>query len=360
MNDHVMIIAEAGVNHNGSLDMALRLVDAAAEAGADAVKFQTFKADALVTRTASKAEYQKQSTGGAEASQWELLKALELDETAHQRLVEHCRTSGIEFLSTPFDVESAHFLVEALGVARIKISSGDLTNAPFLHHLAAMGRPLILSSGMALLSDIEQALSVIAHALAGQGPPSRDAFRQAYGSAEGQAALARQVSLLHCTTEYPASADMVNLRAMDTLRDCFGLVTGYSDHTLGIEVALAAAARGAKIIEKHFTLDANLPGPDHRASLEPSELKALVSGIRRIEEALGSPRKRSLPAEERNRQVATKSIMASRAIRAGEAFTAENLTVKRPQGGPPPVDWWDIIGREAQRDYAVEEFITFL
>ena len=351
----VYFVAEAGVNHNGSLDNALRLIDVAVAAGADAVKFQTFKADALVSRDAAKADYQKRSTG-EEEGQWALLKKLELDEQAHHRMAGHCRDAGIEFVSTPFDIDSGRFLVE-LGVSRLKVGSGDLTNAPFLHVLARLQRPLILSSGMALLGDIEQALAVVAHALVGEGSPGAASFRDSYASPEGQAALARSVSLLHCTTEYPAPAEAANLRAMDTLRQCFGLATGYSDHTLGIHVSLAAAARGAAIIEKHFTLDRTLPGPDHGASLEPGELATLVEGVRTIEQALGSPIKRSLPAEERNRQVATKSIMARRPIRAGEAFTEDNIVVKRPVGGLAPIHWWDLLGKPAPRDFALEEFI---
>ena len=351
----VYFVAEAGVNHNGSVDDALRLIDVAAAAGADAVKFQTFRADALVSRDAAKAEYQKRSTGEDEG-QWALLKKLELDEQAHERMAAHCREAGIEFVSTPFDIDSGRFLVD-LGVSRLKVGSGDLTNAPLLHALARLDRPLILSSGMALLADIEQALAVVAHALIGEGSPSAAGFRATYASPEGQSALARSVSLLHCTTEYPAPAAAANLRAMDTLRQCFGLTTGYSDHTLGIDVALAAAARGAEIIEKHFTLDRNLPGPDHGASLEPDELATLVRGVRTIEQALGSPIKRSLPAEESNRQVATKSIMARRPIRAGETFSEQNIVVKRPAGGMAPIHWWDLLGKPAPRDYGLEEFI---
>ena len=358
MSDHVFIIAEAGVNHNGSLDMALRLIDAAVAAGVDAVKFQTFKADALVSRSASKAEYQKATTGDAEEGQYALLKKLELDEAAHHRLLEHCRAADIEFLSTPFDIDSARFLTADLGLARLKVSSGDLTNAPFLHALAGFGRPLILSSGMALLGDIEQALSVIAHALVGQGAPSPDAFRAAYCSVEGQAALAENVSLLHCTTEYPTAPETVNLRVMDTLAQSFNLVTGFSDHSAGISIPLAAVARGARIIEKHFTLDRDLPGPDHRASLEPAELKTMVDGIRDIEQALGGSTKLIGQAEAGNRQVACKSIVALRAIRAGETLGPDNMTVKRPLGGLPPIAWWDVVGRTATRDYAADEPIT--
>lgn len=358
MSDRVFLIAEIGVNHDGSLDQARRMIDVAADAGADAAKFQTFNADKLVSRDAPQAEYQKRNLGEPEGSQWELLKRLELSDDDHRRAAEHCAERGIEFMSTPFDLDSAHFLVEELKVRRLKVSSGDLTNSPFLYELAKMGRPIILSSGMALLGDIELALGVIAHALTGSGAPSRDAFRTAYASDEGQAALRERISLLHCTTEYPAPAQAINLRAMGTLADAFGLTTGYSDHSLGISVSLAAAARGAKVIEKHITLDSKAHGPDHAASLEPEAFRQLVAGVREIEQALGSSRKRSLPAEEGNRVVATKGLVAARPIKAGETFSAENLAVKRPAAGLPPADYWELIGTAAARDYDADAPIT--
>lgn len=358
MSDRVFLIAEVGVNHDGSLDKARALIDIAAAAGADAVKFQTFNADKLVSRDAPQAEYQKRNLGEPEGSQWALLKRLELSDEDHKRAAEHCAGLGIEFMSTPFDFDSARFLVNELGVQRLKVSSGDLTNSPFLHALAQLGRPIILSSGMALLGDIELALGVIAHALTGNGTPSRDAFRTAYASDEGQAKLREWISLLHCTTEYPAPPGAINLRAMDTLADAFGLVTGYSDHSLGISVSLAAAARGARIIEKHITLDSTAHGPDHAASLEPDAFRQLVAGVREIEQALGSPRKRSLPAEEGNRAVATKGLVAARAIARGETFSADNLAVKRPATGLPPADYWALIGTLATRDYDADAPIT--
>jgi N-acetylneuraminate synthase len=358
MSDRVFLIAEVGVNHDGSLDKAKALIDVAAAAGADAVKFQTFQADKLVSRDAPQAEYQKRNLGEPEGSQWELLKRLELSDEAHRSAAEHCAGLGIEFMSTPFDLDSARFLVEDLGVQRLKVSSGDLTNAPFLHALAGFGRPIILSSGMALLGDIELALGVLAHALTADTPPSRDAFRTAYASDEGQAKLREQISLLHCTTEYPAPPQAINLRAMDTLADAFGLDTGYSDHSLGISISLAAAARGARIIEKHITLDSKAHGPDHAASLEPDAFRQLVAGVREIEQALGSPRKRSLPSEEGNRAVATKSLVAARPIAAGEIFSADNLAVKRPATGLPPADYWELIGTPAPRDYDADAPIT--
>lgn len=358
MSDRVFLIAEVGVNHDGSIDKARALIDIAADAGADAVKFQTFQADKLVSRDAPQAEYQKRNLGEPEGSQWELLKRLELNDEDHEIAAAHCVARGIEFMSTPFDLDSARFLVDGLNVKRLKVSSGDLPNAPFLHALAKLGRPIILSSGMALLGDIELALSVVAHALTAGTPPSRDAFRTAYASDEGQAALKQHISLLHCTTEYPAPPDAINLRAMDTLADAFGLTTGYSDHSLGISVSLAAAARGARIIEKHITLDSKAHGPDHAASLEPEAFRQLVAGVREIERALGSARKRSLPAEEGNRAVATKGLVAARPIKAGETFTAENLAVKRPATGLPPADYWALIGTAAPRDYDADAPIT--
>lgn len=358
MTDKVFIIAEAGVNHNGSLDTAFRLVDAAVQSGADAIKFQTFRTEALVSANAEKAGYQKKFTEDTGTRQFDLLKKLELDEDAHRELQRRCESLSIEFLSTPFDLASARFLVEQLNLPRLKVSSGDLTNAPFLYQLARFGRPLILSSGMALLADIELALGVLAHGFIGKDAPSLDAFRAAYCSDAGQAAIAENVSLLHCTTEYPAAPETINLRAMDTLAQSFGLVTGFSDHSEGLAVPFAAVARGARIIEKHFTLDRNLPGPDHRASLEPIELKALVEGIRQIESALGNATKRTGLIEEGNRQVACKSILASHAIKAGDIFSPENLAVKRPLGGLAPVEWWNLIGRPARRCYAIDEPIV--
>ncbi|MEZ0296860.1 MAG: N-acetylneuraminate synthase, partial [Candidatus Methylacidiphilales bacterium] len=300
----VYIIAEAGVNHNGCLDTAERLIDAAKAAGADAVKFQTFRADSLVSKSAKKAAYQQQTTD-AEESQYQMIKNLELNEEAHVRLRQYCVKSGIEFLSTPFDLESVDLLVK-LGVSRLKIPSGELTNAPLILKVAQTGLPLILSTGMATLAEVEQALQVIAYGIAASKsagtPPSRRAFADAYTTASAleQTELNRRVTLLHCTTEYPAPVHSVNLRAMDTLRHAFGLSVGYSDHTQGITIPIAAVARGAVLIEKHFTLDRTMPGPDHKASLEPPELAAMVRGIRETEAALGSPRKVPAASEIRN------------------------------------------------------------
>lgn len=354
----VFIIAEAGVNHNGSIDMAKQLVDVAAAAGADAVKFQTFKAEDLATASAPKAEYQCRTTV-QEESQYSMLKKLELDGKAHRLLIEYCRQRGIEFLSTPFDIVSVDFLSNELSLAKLKISSGDLTNAPLVLHLAQTGKPVILSTGMSTLDEVEEALEVLAFGYLNsvEIKPLRGEFKEAYRSEAGRAMLKQNVSLLHCTTEYPTPFAEVNLRAMDTLRDAFGLPTGLSDHTEGYAVALAAVARGAVIIEKHFTLDRSLPGPDHAASLKPNELKDMVAGIRQVEAALGSGRKGPTPSETKNKSIARKSIVASRFIRQGEIFSSDNLTCKRPGGGIAPIHYWDYINKIADRDYEKDESI---
>lgn len=348
------VIAEAGVNHNGSLDLALQLVDVAADAGADAVKFQTFRAEQLVTAQAAKAAYQVANTHD-DGGQLAMLRALELKPADHAALIERCQQRGIRFMSTAFDAASLAFL-GGLGMPALKLPSGDINAGPLLLQAARLGQPMIVSTGMSTLADIEAALGVIAFGLTQAGEPSgRAACEAAYASAEGQAALRAQVRLLHCVTQYPAPPEAVNLRAMDTMASAFGLPVGYSDHTLGIEVSLAAVARGACVIEKHFTLDRTLPGPDHAASLEPGELRQLMTGIRRIEAALGSPRKQPAPAELPNRPVARRSIVAARPIRAGETLTADMLAIKRPGTGVSPLDWWDRLGRPAARDYAVDE-----
>ena len=364
MDDHVHVIAEAGVNHNGSLDMAFKLVDVAVAAGADSVKFQTFRADRIISRHAAKAPYQTETTAGDE-TQLEMIRALELDADAHRALIDHCN-ERISFLSTPFDIESVDLLAHELEVSRLKIPSGEITNAPLLLAAARTGKPIILSTGMSTLADIEAALGVLAFGYAeaeGQTPretvaaPGLDAFRDAYASGIGRSRVGERVHLLHCTTEYPAPVAEVNLRAMDTMAETFGLPVGYSDHTRGISVALAAVARGARIIEKHFTLDKTLPGPDHAASLEPDQLHRMVRSIRSVEAALGSPEKTVGPTERRNMEVARKSIVAVTEIRRGDIFSAANLTTKRPATGVSPMAWWDLIGREASRDYAADEAI---
>jgi len=329
-----LVIAEAGVNHNGDLAMARRLVDVAAEAGADFVKFQTFSADRLVTSAARKAAYQSRNIGDGDDSQHAMLRGLELTLDMHDMLIEHAAKAGVRFLSTGFDIESVDLLL-SLGIALLKVPSGEITNLPYLRHIGAAGRDVILSTGMATLDEVGAAIEVLEKAGA---PRSR-------------------VTVLHCTTEYPAPFADVNLRAMHTLRDTFGVKVGYSDHTVGIEVSLAAVALGATVIEKHFTLDRTLPGPDHAASLEPQELKAMVAGIRNIERALGDGVKRPSAAEIANRAAARKSLVAARDIRKGEAFTAENVTVKRPGTGLSPMQWDSLLGRPASRDFRADELL---
>jgi N,N'-diacetyllegionaminate synthase len=328
-----LIIAEAGVNHNGELSQAKRLIDVAAQAGADMVKFQTFSADRLVTVNAGKAEYQSHNTDASE-SQHAMLRRLELSPEMHHELLEHCKFRGIDFFSTGFDTQSVDFLAK-LGLQRFKIPSGEITNLPYLRHVAGFGKPIILSTGMSTLGDIEAALEAL----------------------ESAGARHEQITVLHCNTEYPTPMIDVNLRAMLTIGEAFGVAVGYSDHTLGIEVAVAAVALGATVIEKHFTLDRTLPGPDHQASLEPAELHAMVSAIRNIEIALGNRAKRPSTSEIKNQPIGRKSIVAARAIRAGETFSSENLTTKRPGTGLSPMLWDDLIGRKAQRPYERDEAI---
>lgn len=355
VTEHTYIIAEAGVNHNGSLDLARDLIDAAFEAGADAVKFQSFKAESLVSRNAAKAAYQQRNTGDDE-SQFEMIKKLELDSRAHQHLHEHCQKRGITFLSTPFDSSSLEMLITDFHLPVIKISSGEISNAPFLLEIARSDRPVILSTGMSTLGEIEQALGVLAFgymqtALA----PSQEAFHHAFCVDQGQALLRQKVSLLHCTTEYPAPFEDVNLKAMDTLLSAFGLPVGLSDHTEGIAIAIAAVARGATIIEKHFTLDKSLPGPDHQASLDPLELGSMISAIRQVENALGNGVKVATASEIKNRIVARKSLVALKDISEGELFSVDNLGAKRPGDGLSPMLYWDLLGRVASRCFKADE-----
>lgn len=351
------VIAEAGVNHNGSIDLAKQLVDIAVAAGADAVKFQTFRAESLVSRQAPKAAYQLETTFSGE-SQFDMIKRLELSEEAHDVLIQYCEAAGIQFLSTPFDPSSLRLLVERFQLPRIKLPSGEVTNAPLLLEAAQSGLPLILSTGMSTLDEVEAALGVLAFGYLGlAGPPSVMAFREAFDSEDGKRALRKQVTLLHCTTEYPTPFSDVNLRAMCTMRERFNLAVGFSDHTPGIVAPIAAAALGATVIEKHFTLDRSLPGPDHQASLEPGELTAMVSAIRQVEWAMGTGVK--LPAESEKKNLATvrKSLIAARPVKKGEQFTSGNLTVKRPGTGASPFSYWDYLGKEASRDYAEDEVI---
>lgn len=356
MSEPTLVIAEAGVNHNGSRQLALELIDVAAAAGADVVKFQTFKACDLVTAQAAKAAYQVANTRDA-GSQLAMLSRLELTAEDHHALSDHARSRGIRFMSTAFDAESLAFLA-TFDMPAIKIPSGDITCAPLLLQAARLRKPLIVSTGMSTLAEIEQALGVIAFGLTVEREPvGRADFAAAYLSSAGQRSLEAHVSLLHCVTQYPASADAVNLRAMDTMAAVFGLPVGYSDHTAGIEVAIAAVARGARIIEKHFTLDRTLPGPDHAASLEPAQLRQMVSAIRSVERALGSRLKRPTDEEQPNLSVARRSIVATRRIEAGEVLTADMLTSKRPGHGLSPMQTWDLLGRPARRSYEADDLI---
>ena len=356
MSEPVFIIAEAGVNHNGDMNLAKQLIDVAAEAGASAVKFQTFKAEQVVSRHAPKAEYQTRTTDQAE-SQFEMIRKLELTETAHKILIAHAQARGIKFLSTPFDVPSLHLLTKGFGLQTIKIPSGEITNAPFLLAIAQAAQQVILSTGMSTLAEVEAALGVLAFGFVSPTAaiPQRGDFERAFASRAGQQALHDRVTLLHCTTEYPAPFDEVNLFAMDTLAAAFRLPVGYSDHTPGIHISLAAVARGARVIEKHFTLDRDLSGPDHKASLEPDELRQLVQYIREIEHALGDGIKRPTASEWKNRDAARRSLVAAKTIQEGEIFTEENLTCKRPGTGVNPSSYWLTLGQAATRSYATDE-----
>lgn len=348
----VKIIAEAGVNHNGSKDLAFKLVDVAHAAGVDIVKFQTFKAKNLVTKSAQQAEYQTHNTG-IDESQFEMLSRLELDYETHKELINYCNKLGIEFLSTAFDKESLDFLVNELKLKILKIPSGELTNAPFVLEHAQTGCNLIVSTGMASLAEVEAALGVIAFGLisTNESQPNEQAFTAAYISEAGQAALREKVTILHCTTEYPAPVNEINLNAMNTLSATFKLTVGYSDHSAGITIPIAATALGAQLIEKHFTLDKTMPGPDHKASLEPYELIAMVSAIRDVEQALGNGIKGPQPSEIKNKPIARKSLVAAESVKAGELFTESNLTIKRPGTGASPYLFWSLLGNTAQQDY---------
>ena len=357
MKQSTYIIAEAGVNHNGELEKALELITVAKEAGADAVKFQTFTAKALVTKEAKKAAYQVTNTGN-DHSQYEMLKELELSVAAHQQLRQHCQQQGIEFLSTPFDIASLDLLVDELAVKRVKIGSGDLTNAPLLFAVGQKKIPVILSTGMATLGEIEQALMVLAYSYkSDEAPTSFQQCAQAYFSAQGQETLQAYVTLLHCTSEYPTPPAHINLRAMDTLREAFSLAVGFSDHSLGTWIPCAAVAKGACIIEKHFTLDKGLPGPDHRCSLEPEELKQLVQGIRDVEFALGNGRKLPTTTEIETRNHVRKSVVATQLIQLGESFTEINIDCKRPGDGLPATQYWEMLGKVASKAYQPGELI---
>ena len=332
MKPHTIIIAEAGVNHNGSLEMARRLVHSAASAGADYVKFQTFRADRLVSADARKADYQRENMKTDDASQFSMLRSLELSPSDFRELAEECRKAGIGFMSTPFDEESVDVL-DRIGQDYWKIPSGEITNLPLLRKIGSLKGRVILSTGMSTLGEVTDAVEILTAA----------------------GTKRENIILLHCTTQYPAPYDSVNLRAMDSLRSlrCGGV--GYSDHTKGTAVPVAAVALGADVIEKHFTLDRTLPGPDHPASLEPSELAAMVSEIRHIEAALGDGEKTVAPAERPNMEIARKSIVAARPVKKGETFTEENLTTKRPGNGLSPMLWDKVIGKTAIKDFAADE-----
>jgi N,N'-diacetyllegionaminate synthase len=329
-----LIIAEAGVNHNGDIKLAKKLIEIAHQSQVDVVKFQTFLTANLVTRDAEKAEYQKKLSPGTK-SQFEMLQKLELSEQQHKDLKEFANAKSLEFLSTGFDIESMQMLIN-LGIERIKIPSGEITNLPYLRFIASQGKKIILSTGMSTLKEIEEALSVLVK----------------------NGAKLENITVLHCTTNYPATMDEVNLNAMTTIGREFGVKFGYSDHTIGIEVAIAAVALGATVIEKHFTLDRNLPGPDHKASLEPQELGLLVEGIRNIEVAMGDGIKRPTESELANKIVARKSLVAIRDIQKGELFTEANLAAKRPGSGISPMEWDSLIGTRAAKDFLKDELIT--
>ena len=327
----VLIIAEAGVNHNGNLDLALKMIEEAKKAGADVIKFQTAKPELVISKYAPKAEYQKDLTD-KEESQLEMCKKIHLQFDEYYIVKEHCEKVGIKFLSTPFDLESVSFL-EKLGCDIWKIPSGEITNLPYLEKIAKTGKPIILSTGMCTLEEVKTAVNILKREGAGE------------------------ITLLHCTTQYPTPYEEVNLRAMQTLKEEFGCSVGYSDHTKGIEISIAAVAMGAKVIEKHFTLDNNMEGPDHKASLEPQELSCLVQSIRNVEKAFGNGEKVPASSEIANQIVARKSIVAMKEIKKGEIFSENNITTKRPGNGVSPLSWYDVLGKEAIRDFMEDELI---
>ncbi|HQJ90882.1 MAG TPA: N-acetylneuraminate synthase [Paludibacteraceae bacterium] len=332
--NHTLIIAEAGVNHNGSLEIAKQLIDAAVDAGVDIIKFQTFKAEKLVKKDAKQAEYQKKNIGDGNDSQYDMLKKLELSKSDHEELVAYCNKRGIRFFSTAFDFDSLDYL-HSLNLGLWKIPSGEITNYPYIKKTAQFNEPVIMSTGMCDVQDVHNAVDVLL----------------SFGLTKDK------ITILHCNTQYPTPFEDVNLRAMLTIKSEFGVNVGYSDHTQGIEVPVAAVALGATVIEKHFTLDRNMPGPDHKASLEPDELKAMVSSIRHIEQALGDGVKCVSASEQANISVARKSIVAAKSIKAGDVFSEENLTVKRPGTGVSPMKWTDVIGKKAKRNFEEDEII---
>jgi len=329
----VFIIAEAGVNHNGSIELAYRLIDVASESGANAVKFQTFKTENLVSKNAQKAEYQKQTTNPSE-SQFNMLKELELDPNTHKKLIDYCKKKDIIFLSTPFDHESID-LLDKLKLQIFKIPSGEITNLTYLRHIGSLNKKVILSTGMSDLKEIGDAIKILTNA----------------------GTLKENITVLHANTMYPTPIEDVNLRAMKTIQNKFDVAVGYSDHTLGIEVDIAAVAMGATIIEKHFTLDKTMDGPDHKSSIDSKELKAMVSSIRNIEKALGSSIKKPSKSEKPNIIMARKSIVARKSIKKGELFTEKNITIKRPGLGLSPMNWDTILGKVAEKDYQIDDLL---
>ncbi|MEI6346610.1 MAG: N-acetylneuraminate synthase [Bacteroidota bacterium] len=334
MINKTLIIAEAGVNHNGSIDLAKKLIDIAVDAGADVVKFQTFKADKIASKIAQKADYQKENISNKDETQYEMIKKLELDFDAHKILIDYCKIKGIIFLSTPFDLDSIDLLV-TLEMETFKIPSGEITNLPYLMKVAKLNKKVIMSTGMSSLGDIEKALDILTH----NGTDKNN------------------IVLLHANTEYPTPIKDVNLKSMVTIGNAFNVKYGYSDHTNGIEVAIAAVALGASVIEKHFTLDKTMEGPDHKASLEPLELKIMVQSIRNIELALGDGIKHASESESKNINIARKSIVAAKKIEIGELFTEENLTTKRPGNGMSPMKWFELLGTKASKSYNEDELI---
>ncbi len=333
MTDRVLIIAEAGVNHNGSIQLAKKLIDKAVFSGADAVKFQTFKAKNVLSKNAPKADYQKQTTNLRE-SQFDMIKRLELDERAHQELIAYCKKANIMFLSTPFDLDSVDLLNE-LGLQIFKIPSGEITNLPYLRRIGSLCKEVILSTGMSDLEEIGEAIKILTNA----------------------GTLKENITVLHANTMYPTPMEDVNLRAILTIQNKFDVAVGYSDHTLGIEVDIAAVAMGATVIEKHFTIDKTMDGPDHKSSIDPEELKAMVSSIRNIEKALGSSIKKPSKSEKPNISMARKSIVARKSIKKGELFTEKNITIKRPGIGISPMKWDTILGKVAERDYQIDDLL---
>ena len=350
------IIAEAGVNHNGDMTMARKMIDVAAEAGADAVKFQTFQAAKLASVNAPKAAYQKTTTDAGQ-SQVDMLRGLEIAKQDHQPLIEHCEARGIQFLSTPFDIDSLHFLAGEIGLQTLKLPSGEIVNGPLLMAAARYNCNIVLSTGMSTIDEIRDALRILAFGFLRDDTPREPDLENVYRSEEGQAALKKNVTLLHCNSAYPTPIHDANLRAMETLRSAFGLPIGFSDHTEGITAAVCAATLGAAIIEKHFTLDRSLPGPDHAASLEPHDLKRMIEGIRDAQTALGHSGKAPTPSEMENRLVVRQSLICSTSINEGEVFTERNITTKRPGTGLSPMQYWDILGTVAQRDFLADEEI---